>query len=168
MNYSRQILVGSVTISTFLCLALPLTADSQSKDKAAIQSEIQKMDKASNSKDADGYVVFTHPDFINIDKSGRETTHGKEERREKLRRLFARATQVTGRTTVTHIVLSKQGAVVDKSSVFTLVMTGNGQKIDMKGNGTYRDFWVKNAGVWLQRKSHTITETTTVNGQPVP
>lgn len=167
MNYSHLVLVGSVTISTFFCLAFPLIADSQSKDKVAIQNEIQKMDQASNNKSADGYVVFTHPDFINIDKSGQETTHGKEQRREKMRQLFARATQVTGRTTVTHIVLSKQGAVVDKSSIFTLVLTRDGQKMDMKGKGTYRDFWVKDVGVWLQKNSRTITETTTVNGQPV-
>ena len=163
MNYNRPVLISGIIISVLSFTSLG-NADNHSQDKVFIQSAIQKMDKASNNKDANGYVVFTDPNFIGIGKSGQETTHGKEERREKLERLLASVTQITGQTTVTHFTFDKQGAVVDKSQTFSLAVTKNGQKMQMDGKGTYRDFWVKSGNIWLQQKSRTITETLTVNG----
>jgi len=168
MKHCQQILIGSVTLLTLSCLTSSVTADVRSKDEASIRSEIQKMDQAADNRNVDGYIAFTHPDFVNIAKNGKETNHGKEERKQKFSQLFANATQVRQQTTVTHIIFSKQGATADKVSNNFMILTRNGQTIELKGSGTYRDFWVKSTGVWIQKRSRTIAENTTINGQPVP
>jgi len=168
MKHCQPVLIGSVALMTLCCLTSSVTADARSKDEASIRSEIQKMDQAADSRSADGYVAFTYPNFVNIDKNGKETTHGKEERKQKFSQLFANATQVKQLTTITHIIFSKQGATVDKVSNELIMLMRNGQSIELKGDGTYCDFWVKSSGVWLQKRSRTVSENFTVNGQPIP
>lgn len=175
MKYTRLILVGSVALSTFFCLPLPVLADNQPKDKTTIQSAVhtiqsavQKMDKAANNRDADGYVAFAHPDFVSINKTGKETIHGKKEALKRSRRTFAGLTQIKVRTTITSISFSNEGAVVDTTSNLSASMVKSGKSFELKGTGTFRDLWVEKAGVWLQKKSQTLTETLTVNGQPIP
>ena len=171
MKYSPIFLIASVAGTGLLCLNQPVTAASQAKDKALIQSAIQKMDDAADKRDAAGCVAFTHPDFVNFDKTGKETTHGKEARQARYSKLFSQATKVDQQTTLTHIIFSQQGAVVDKQSSTSITMTENGHTLELNGGGTYRDFWVKSAGIWLQKKSQTLTETFHVktfalNGNP--
>jgi ketosteroid isomerase-like protein len=175
MRYTRLILVGSVALSTFFCIPLPVLADNQPKDKTTIQnavhtiqSAVQKMDKAASNRDADGYVAFAHPDFVSINKTGKETIHGKKEALKRSRRAFSGLTQIKVRTTITSISFSNEGAVVDTTSNLSASMVKSGKSFELKGTGTFRDLWVENAGVWLQKKSQTLTETLTVNGQPMP
>ena len=168
VHSGRRVWMGSAVLVSLLGLTLPVMADSQAQDKAAIQAVIQKMEKAANARDAEGYVASTHPDFVNIDAKGQETTHGKVERLTKIQKVFTRATQVQGRSTVTHINFTKQGAIVDEKTSMSITLARNGQTLMLKGTGTYRDFWVKEGGVWLQKRSRTIMERNTINGQPVP
>jgi ketosteroid isomerase-like protein len=175
MKHTHLILVGSVALSTFFCIPLPVLADNQPKDKTTIQnavhtiqSAVQKMDKAANNRDADGAVAFIHPDFVNIDKTGKETTHGKEEARKERRKVLATLTQIMIRTTITSISFSNEGAVVNTTSNLSASMVKSGKSFELKGTETCRDLWVEKTGVWLQKKSQTLTSTFTVNGQPMP
>ena len=165
-----RLFVSAVALLTLAVgLSRPASADNHAKDAAFIRDAIKKTDTAANKRDAKAAVAFTHADFVNLNKKGAETTHGKSERETKLAGMFTFATDSFTRTTVKNIQFIKDGAIVDTQSASYLMLAQKNQKIRLNTTGTYRDFWIKTAsGTWQQKRSRALSETNTVNDKPMP
>lgn len=142
--------------------------DDHSKDRAFLQEAIRRMDVAGQNKDADKYVAYTHPDFVNVNQFGQEDIHGKAERREKFIHAASRVTSLSEVTAVTSIVFSKGTAIVSESAVTHITLNINGETAELVDHDTFRDLWVKSGTGWLEMKSRTLTSKSTLNGQPLP
>ena len=142
-----------VVAGTFilLCLPPPAYAGGRATDVALIKTAVRKMDEAANRKDAAGYVAFTHPDFIYINKQGDANMHGKADRRSKIAAMFSHTTQIKVRTLVNRITFSRETATVKKSTTGFLVVIEADKRTEFKGAGTHRDVWVKTVTRWLQK-----------------
>jgi len=156
MKTKTKVLFLTLCLGIFICISLPAHADSHSKDIAFIKNAVRKMDAAGMSKNADEYVAFTHPNFVNVNLAGQETIHGKEEQRQMLLNLFTHATSIVMHTTISSITFSSQGATVTETTEGIIKMRINGQNREMKNRSTYRDFWVRSGKGWLEKRSQTI------------
>lgn len=168
MKRHNQILLLALATTLPLSLVSAGNAGEHSKDEALIRAAMKKMVTASNNKDADGYVAFTDPAFLNMDSSGKETTHGKEERRAGLSKLFAQISSMTERSTAKSITFDKNGATVMQASDSSFSVTVGGRNRVFGSHATYRDFWVKTPSGWLEKRSRAISSKDTLDGQPVP
>lgn len=137
-------------------------------DVAAIRSAIHKSDLAADRKDLDATMAFTSPDFVSIDESGQETVHGIDEERSKLGQLFAMATKIHARTTITSIVFMADGAVVTSEQHGSVTAHGAAHTGTLRTRGTFRDFWVKTPGGWRELRSRTLSLHNTFTAHPVP
>ncbi len=167
MNRSKQTLLLISTTILLLSVTEAKSADRHSKDKALIRAAMNKMAIAFQNKDADGYVEFTDPDFVNVSLSGEETTHGKGERRAKVKKLFTQASTIKEHSTANSITFNQEGATVIQVSDSSYSDTVDGQNRVLKSHATYRDFWIKSSSGWLEKRSRTISSKKTLNGQPV-
>ena len=149
--------------------ALPVRAEGggTAQDKAAIQSAVQKMDAASNRKDAAAYSAFLHPQFVNINMRGQETVSSKAEQQAQLTQAFGQASQVFQKSTIRSITFSPAGALVDQSSRNMLAFLQGKRTLKMTGGGHYHDLWVKSGGVWLEKRSQAVSEQYFINGKEV-
>ncbi len=168
---NNRLVAFAVCALTFSISATAAKSEADhSKDKAFIRNAINKMDMAYAAKDADGYVAYTAPDFVDVDLNGKEGVHGKEERHQRLIATFAKATKldakITARSTVRSITFDKDGATAITDSYTTYSANVNGQVRLLGDHSTSRDFWVKSSAGWLERRSHTLSSEKTVNGQP--
>ncbi len=163
-------LVALLISIIFLSVSTPLSADTEShaKDKAFLKTAMQKMDKATKNKDLEGYLVFLHPNYVNVNAAGVETAHSKTEMQEQMNQLFSRAVSVTvDPSKITHITFNKKGATVYETGSLSMTFMVNGQKSVLQAGGNYQDFWVKTATGWLEKRSACLSSKTTLNGKPV-
>ncbi len=170
---SNQLVAVLVLMSTLSAYAMAgKSAEDHSKDKAFIRGAINKMDIAYAAEDSEGYVAYTAPDFVSVNLTGKETTHGKEERRQKVNTTFAKATdagvKITSYSTARSISFSGEGATVIEDSYVSYSGNVDGQARVLKDHNTCRDFWVKSSAGWLEKKSRTIFDKVTLNGQSAP
>ena len=168
MNYIKQF--SLLIVSNLLIVTVPLLADTNAhaKDKAFIKNAMQKMDRAAQNKDLNGYVQFLHPDYTDIGEDGKVNAHNKAEMKDQMSRMFARATSITpGPITVTRFIFDKQGATVYESGSLTIKLMVSGQKSVIQTGGSYRDFWVKTATGWVEKSSSSLSSKSTLNGNPV-
>ena len=156
MKIKTHLLFVAIGLIFFIGISLPANANSHSKDRAFIQDAVRKMDVAGMKKDADGYVAFTHPDFVDVNLAGQETTHGKAELRQNISRLFAHAVSIVMHTTITNMTFSNNGVLVTETTEGEIKMSVKGQDRVIKNRSSYRDFWVRSGKGWLEKRSQTI------------
>jgi len=141
---------------------------SHAADKSYIKDAMRKMDTATQRKDLNGYLVFLHRDYTDVNQAGVVTAHNKIQMREQMSQMFVRATSITlGPTTVTRFVFDKQGATVYEGGSLSMTLIISGRVSVIQAGGTYQDFWVKTATGWLKKRSSSVSSTTTLNGKPV-
>ena len=162
-----RLLPAALPLCAALLAAAPVFAQDHAKDEAFIRNAIKQTDAAAEKKDAKGVVAFTHPDYVGIDKDGKEVTHGKAEREAKMARLFSDAVKIITQTKVTRIRFTSDGATVESQSGGTILLAKGDRKATMKGSSTSRDLWVKVKNGWLEKRTRGLTSTLTVNGKPV-
>lgn len=131
----------------------------------AIQADYDQQDAAFARLDLDGYLSHHAPDFISVDKDGKET--GDDDTRQMLGMMFQGTKSAKATTQVQRVTLQSDGAVVltHAHSEMTVERPGDNQVGHLVADTTSRDFWVKADGVWQCKRSKTLTEHTTINGQ---
>ena len=170
---SSQLIAFAILVTVLPTSAIAKKSeDVHLTDKAFIRNAVTKMEAAYAAGDADGYVLYTDPNFVNVDLSGKETTHGKEERHQNMIAMVSKATnlgaKITGHSTVRSITFSSDGATVIEESYSTYSANINGQARILKDHSVYRDFWVKSSTGWLEKRSRTVSSKKTLNGQSLP
>lgn len=141
--------------------------DGHDKDRAFITKAYADVDKAIKNKDADSASAYIAEDYVSINRDGKEDVHGKAEEIALVRKIIAYAPDATTQITVSSVSFDKQGATVLNTDTFTGTITHNGEKHVLSITGTYRDLWVKSGDGWLEKRSQSLTETSTMDGKPV-
>ncbi len=150
-----------------LTFILSATANSTQDARRAIQSAYVGMDKATDNRNTSAYSVYLDPNIIGIDEKGKETD-GKAKTLQALSQAFALVSAARSNTKIKTFTLQKGGAVVTTDSTLSFSGTKNGQPFVIKSENQVRDFWNKSGGRWLLRQERVISNTQTLNGQPVP
>ncbi len=158
-------------LGTIVCLSLiavlPAGADPTQEARHAIQAAYTGMDKAIGSRDTSAYAVYLDPNIVGIDQKGKET-EGKGKTIQKLRQAFTLFSAAASKTEILTLALQGGGAVVTTHSTLSFSAMKNGRLFIVKGENTVRDFWIKSSGRWLLRQERVISNTQTMNGEPVP
>ena len=154
-----------------LCLiltaVLPAGADPTQAARHAIQSAYAGMDKAIGNRDTSAYAAYLDPNIIGIYEKGKETD-GKAKMVQLVRQAFVVFSTASSKTEILSLTLQGGGAIVTTRSALSFSATRNGRSVTLKGENTVRDFWSKSSGRWLLKQERVISNTQTLNGQPVP
>ena len=139
--------------------------------KSTFQSLYAQRDAGMKRKDADAVMKTVAEGYQLFDESGSIHISSKAKERERLIRVFARASTIESKTTVDSISIVGKDAIVTVRSEYTRTQTDPARNLVGKLNevGESRDFWISTGGVWQIRRSRTLslTSTKTINGQKV-
>lgn len=166
--------LGSLTlpISVSARKPAPRPPVSQPKGDAAtqqarktIQADYDEQDAAFARRDLDAYLAHHAPDFTSVDKDGKKTTD--DDTRHTLGMIFKGTQSAKAATRIQGVTLQTDGAVVltRAHSEMTVERPGDHQVGHIVADTTSRDLWVKADGAWQCKRSKTLTDTTTINGQ---
>ena len=150
------------------CAATSASADEQAKDTAFIRQALTLREASWQRHDPDGYVAFTAPDFVALSRKGAVQTHGKAQRRSKIRGVFAKITNDTYHCVINGIAFVPGGATVTLTEDAACQTVWHGKMSSVKYHSVSRDFWVKGSAGWLEKRSRAVFDEVIVNGVMQP
>ncbi len=159
---NRLIALAALMAASSLFATAGKAAEDHPNDRAFIRGAIEKTDTAYAAHDAEGCIASTDPGFVFVDFSGKEKTHGKEERHRKLTTAFAEAAnlaaKITRRSLARSITFSKGDATVVEECDTSYSAHTDGQVRVLSEHTLSRDLWVKSSSGWLERSRTLSTE----------
>ena len=156
-----------ISMCLSLIIVLPAEADPTQDARKAIQAAYTGMDKAIANRDTSAYAVYLDQNIVGIDETGKETD-GKAKTVQRLRQAFALFRTAASRTEILTLTLQEGGAVVVTHSALAFSATRNGRTFAVKGENQVRDFWSRSGGHWRLKRERVVSNTQTLNSQPVP
>lgn len=137
-------------------LLVPAHADAAADARAAIQSALDHGDDAFVHKNIDGVLVNIAPDYVDV---GEGKAYTLADERKVLTALFLVAKDLTAKTTITDFAMLGHDAQVTTDSVSSIVLLDTKTLGDVRHtiHSTNRDFWVHKDGLWLEKRSRTLT-----------
>jgi hypothetical protein len=151
-------------------LAAPLCthADSAGAVRAIIQKAYNQQDAALAHLDANGTTSGYAPDFVGSEKAGQHVTLAQVRMTASL--MFAHMRAASGKTTI--MTFQTAGSVahvrVRAHDVLTVIPPGSEKTGKIIANEVSQDTWKKHGKRWLLESSQIISDSTTLNGKPLP
>jgi ketosteroid isomerase-like protein len=143
-------------------------ADVHQQDTTAITAAIAAADTATEKEDAQAANAALAEDYVSYDAKGKQTVKSKADAIAQATKMFTIATGFTSKSVPTKIVYDKTGAAVYETENGTFTMSAHDQQHVMSVHGTYRNYWIKSKGIWLEKQSRALTEVYAIDGKPVP
>ena len=140
--------------------------DAHAKDRAFITKAYADIDKAFESKSADGATAYLSNDWTSVDDKGNKSANAKTKYHDAMKDALAMATHVASHTTVQSIVFTKTGATVTYAAGLTLTIVVQGTSHTSANTSVERDTWVKSGGTWQVKETTEIKHHVALDGQP--
>ncbi len=156
------------TLCAFVALTSAVQADQAAQVKKAIQAAIDKANAAIVKKDIKGAMASMTPDYVSIDKKGKQSSLAEE--KQTLSMVLATAKNLKVRSVIQKLTLKGKDAiaVVTDHAEMNLQSPRGSQTVHLVVDSTSEETWIKSARGWLRKRSKTLTEKATMDGQPVP
>ncbi len=157
----RRLLTLALLLILPMRLLAPARADAAADTRAAIQAALDHGDDAFAHKNMEGALVNVAPDYVNANNGRTETV---ADDRKFLTALFLVAKDLSAKTVITDFVMLGRDAQVSTDSVTSFVLVDPKTLGDVRHtfHSTNRDFWVHKGGLWLEKRSRTLTHEETL------
>jgi ketosteroid isomerase-like protein len=157
-----------VVIGTVFSLAPVAHADATTEARKAIQAAYDHMSAAVEKRELNGVTAFYTPDFEMTERGG--TRNNLAASRRQIQFMLGMLKTIKATQVIQTFTLKGNQAVVTEHTHMDGIMLDPQTKRPHKfvGDNISQDIWIKGAKGWLQRRSQTLTERTTIDGKPQP
>lgn len=159
--------VPIVLLLSLLACTVAASADKTADAKKAIQAAYNAENAAAARKDLKGIFASYAPDYVEVSQTGRTTTLTEE--KTKARQALSLVKSAKANSVIQKIKLKGKQAVVSVKEHNELVVDNprTGQPAKMVIDSVSEDTWTKSGKSRLKKRSKTISEKATANGEPL-
>jgi ketosteroid isomerase-like protein len=164
--FTKPTLRIALSCCSLLSLAVMVAADPTDDARKSIQAVYDRISAAVDKKDVSAATIHYTPDFDMVDRNG--IRNNLAANRQQLQALFSMLKNIKATQTIQSLSLKGNQAMVTEHTHLEGIAIDPRSKKACKfvGDNISLDTWVKGPKGWMQKRSKTLNERTTIDGKP--